>query len=88
MTTRYETWRDVLDYCRRSANPVGGWCFASPATTTRRWTRSRTRVCTALQLTNFWQDLAIDWRRGRLYLPAEERDRAHRAREPISIAGR
>jgi phytoene/squalene synthetase len=37
-------------------------------------------VCTALQLTNFWQDFAIDWRRGRLYLPAEERMRA-RARE-------
>jgi phytoene/squalene synthetase len=33
-------------------------------------------VCTALQLTNFWQDLAIDWARGRLYLPAEERTRA------------
>jgi phytoene synthase len=33
-------------------------------------------LCTALQLTNFWQDLAIDWRRGRLYVPTDDRDRA------------
>jgi phytoene synthase len=44
-------------------------------------------VCTALQLTNFWQDLAIDWKRGRLYVPLEDRDRA-RAREADLEAGR
>ena len=68
-TTRYDTWDDVLDYCRRSANPVGRLLLlvtghASPAANTRS-----DAVCTALQLTNFWQDLAVDWSRGRLYVP-------------------
>jgi phytoene synthase len=40
-------------------------------------------VCTALQLTNFWQDLAIDWRRGRLYVPAEEHEAAGAALESL-----
>ncbi|HVD94132.1 MAG TPA: squalene/phytoene synthase family protein, partial [Vicinamibacterales bacterium] len=44
-------------------------------------------VCTALQLTNFWQDLAIDWRRGRLYVPLEDRDHAQ-ARDGDLDAGR
>jgi phytoene synthase len=44
-------------------------------------------ICTALQLTNFWQDLGLDWRRGRLYLPAEERDRAGAAEADLA-AGR
>lgn len=70
-TTRYETWEDVLDYCRRSANPIGRLMLlvtgnAGPAANTKS-----DAVCTALQLTNFWQDLAVDWPRGRLYVPLE-----------------
>lgn len=70
-TTRYETWDDVLDYCRRSANPIGRLMLlvtgnAGPAANTKS-----DAVCTALQLTNFWQDLAVDWSRGRLYAPLE-----------------
>ena len=73
---RYATWDDVLDYCRRSANPVGRLVlriagYRDPALDARS-----DALCTALQLTNFWQDLAIDWRRGRLYVPEAERDAA------------
>ena len=75
-TTRYDTWSDVLDYCRRSANPVGRLVLRVAGYDNPTLDAHSDAVCTALQLTNFWQDLAIDWRRGRLYLPAEERTRA------------
>jgi squalene synthase HpnC len=71
-TTRYETWADVFDYCRRSANPVGRLVLRLAGVRDEGADRSSDALCTALQLTNFWQDLAIDWRRGRLYVPAEE----------------
>jgi phytoene synthase len=70
--TRYATWDDVLDYCRRSANPVGRLVLrigghADP------WLDARSdNICTALQLTNFWQDLEGDWQRGRLYVPLDD----------------
>ena len=70
-TTRYETWQDVLDYCRRSANPVGRLVLRLSGYHDDALDRASDAVCSALQLTNFWQDLAIDWSRGRLYVPAE-----------------
>ena len=70
-TTRYETWAAVLDYCRRSANPVGRLVLRLSGYRDDRIDRSSDAVCTALQLTNFWQDLAVDWSRGRLYVPEE-----------------
>jgi squalene synthase HpnC len=76
VTTRYETWRDVLDYCRRSANPIGRLVLRIAGYDDGSLDVQSDAVCTALQLTNFWQDLAIDWSRGRLYLPQEERVRA------------
>ena len=75
-TTRYETWDTVFDYCRRSANPVGRLVLRVAGYDDRGLDSASDAVCTALQLANFWQDLAIDWRRGRLYLPDEERSRA------------
>jgi squalene synthase HpnC len=71
-TTRYETWDDVLDYCRRSANPVGRLVLGIAGVEDEALATSSDAVCTALQLTNFWQDLARDWRKGRLYLPLED----------------
>ena len=68
--TRYETWEDVLDYCRRSANPVGRLVLRVAGREDPRLDAASDAVCTALQLTNFWQDFDIDWRRGRLYVPA------------------
>jgi squalene synthase HpnC len=68
-TTRYESWDEVVDYCRRSANPVGRLVLRLAGIERPEADAWSDAVCTALQLTNFWQDLAIDWRRGRLYVP-------------------
>jgi len=84
-TTRYETWASVLDYCRRSANPVGRLVLRLNGYRDDRLDTASDAVCTALQLTNFWQDLAIDWPRGRLYVP-EEIWRPHKA-EPRALDG-
>jgi squalene synthase HpnC len=70
-TTRYETWAGVLDYCRRSANPVGRLVLRLSGYQDEALDRASDAVCSALQLTNFWQDLAVDWSRDRLYVPAE-----------------
>jgi len=67
--TRYDTWDEVLDYCRRSANPIGRLVLRLAGRIDADADRQSDAVCTALQLTNFWQDLAIDWGRGRLYMP-------------------
>lgn len=84
-TTRYATWADVLDYCRRSANPVGRLVLRLSGYRDADLERASDAVCTALQLTNFWQDLSIDWSRGRLYVP-EETWRPHGA-DPVSLDG-
>jgi phytoene synthase len=70
--SRYDTWEEVFDYCRRSANPVGRLVLRLFGYNDPALDRASDAVCTALQLTNFWQDFAIDWSRGRLYLPTEE----------------
>ena len=67
---RYATWEELLDYCRRSANPVGRLVLRVAGRDDESIDRASDAVCTALQLTNFWQDLRIDWSRGRLYVPA------------------
>lgn len=69
--TRYATWPDLLDYCRRSANPVGRLVLRISGRDDARLDASSDALCTALQLTNFWQDLERDWNKGRVYLPAE-----------------
>ena len=71
MTTRYATWDEVLDYCRRSANPVGRLVLRLSGYRDPMLDQASDAVCTALQLANFWQDLAIDWPRGRLYVPED-----------------
>lgn len=75
-TTRYATWSDVLDYCRRSANPVGRLVLRVAGRVEPRLDEASDALCTALQLTNFWQDLHRDWdRTGRLYVPLDELQR-------------
>jgi phytoene synthase len=86
-TRRYATWAEVLDYCRRSANPVGRLVLRVAGHDDRVLDDRSDAVCTALQLTNFWQDLGVDWRRGRLYLPLEDCARAG-ADEADLAAGR
>src|SRR5262249_29158270 len=67
--SRYQTWDDLLEYCRLSANPVGRLVLRIAGHQDERFDRWSDSICTALQLTNFWQDLAIDFARGRLYVP-------------------
>ncbi len=71
MTARYASWDDLLDYCRRSANPVGRLVLRIGGYRDARLDRSSDALCTALQLTNFWQDFGRDWRNGRVYVPRE-----------------
>src|ERR1700686_4552144 len=71
MTSRYDSWCDVLDYCRRSANPVGRLVLRIGGYKDDALDRSSDALCTALQLTNFWQDFGRDWRAGRLFVPRE-----------------
>ena len=70
--TRYATWGELLDYCRRSANPVGRIVLRIAGHDDARFDTWSDAICTALQLTNFWQDLKIDFDRGRLYVPSED----------------
>jgi len=71
-TTRYATWDALVDYCRRSANPIGRLMLGLYRAETPANLAASDAICTALQLINFWQDVAADWRRGRLYLPGED----------------
>ncbi len=69
--TRYATWADLLDYCRRSANPVGRIVLRISGFRDETLDRRSDSVCSALQITNFLQDFGRDWRAGRLYVPGE-----------------
>jgi hydroxysqualene synthase len=73
--SRYQTWNDVLDYCSRSANPVGRLVLRVAGHEAPALDAASDALCTALQLTNFWQDFGRDWRHGRLYVPIDVRDR-------------
>ena len=73
-THRYESWDQLLDYCRRSANPVGRLVLRVAGHDDAGLDRASDCLCTALQLTNFWQDLERDHTAGRIYVPAADRD--------------
>jgi hydroxysqualene synthase len=65
----------LLDYCRRSANPIGRLLLHLYGVDDALALRRSDAICSALQLANFWQDLSVDTQRGRLYLPAADRVR-------------
>lgn len=71
----YADFPALLDYCRRSANPVGTLMLHLYGAATAENLRDSDAICSALQLINFWQDVAIDRDKGRCYLPREDRDR-------------
>ena len=73
---RYATWSDLLDYCRRSANPVGRLVLHIAGYDDPALDRQSDALCTALQLANFWQDLERDWDKGRLYVPRADLEAA------------
>ena len=68
----YESYEQLLDYCRRSANPVGRLMLALVGVQDAPSLAASDNICTALQLINFWQDAAIDASRGRIYVPRVE----------------
>jgi phytoene synthase len=69
---RYASFDEVLDYCRRSANPVGRLMLHLFGAADPERLRRSDEICTGLQLANFWQDVAVDWAKGRMYLPQDE----------------
>jgi phytoene/squalene synthetase len=86
MTTRYASWADVFDYCRRSANPIGRLVLRVAGTRDEDADRSSDALCTALQLTNFWQDFGRDWRAGRLYVPRHVQDACGAREDELNAA--
>lgn len=70
--TRFETFDDVLGYCHYSANPVGHLVLYLGGYSDTERQRLSDCTCTALQLANFWQDVAVDFEKGRIYLPLED----------------
>ena len=69
---RYADFAEVLDYCRRSANPVGRLLLQLFRRNSDENLAFSDAICSALQLINFWQDVAIDFARNRIYLPQDE----------------
>jgi hydroxysqualene synthase len=70
--TRYAERAELLDYCRRSANPVGRLLLHLYGVADRASLARSDAICSALQLVNFWQDLGVDASRGRIYAPAAD----------------
>src|SRR3982074_3364409 len=69
--TRYESFDDLLGYCRYSANPVGHLVLSLRGYSDAEPKQLSDFTCTALQLANFWQDVSVDYAKGRIYLPIE-----------------
>ncbi|MBK7462772.1 MAG: squalene synthase HpnC [Betaproteobacteria bacterium] len=67
--TRYADYPELLDYCRRSANPVGRLVLHLFGRTEPEHLAQSDCICSALQLINFWQDAAVDWQKERIYIP-------------------
>lgn len=81
---RYEHYDSLLDYCSRSANPVGHLMlliFQADNEINRSYSNA---ICTALQLANFWQDVALDWEKGRIYIPLEDLQRFNVGEQQIA----
>jgi squalene synthase HpnC len=70
--TRFETFNNVLGYCRYSANPVGHLVLYLCGYSDAERQQLSDYTCTALQLANFWQDVFVDYGKGRIYLPLED----------------
>ncbi len=71
LVTRFPTFEDLLGYCQYSANPVGHLVLYLCGYRDEERQHLADFTCTALQLANFWQDVAVDYQKGRIYLPLE-----------------
>ena len=93
VTTRYDDFSALLDYCRRSADPVGRLMLALYGVEDAHSLSQSNAICSALQLINFWQDIAIDWQKKRIYLPLSDMRRfgvtpAHLTEQRCDVAWR
>jgi len=70
--SRYATFDEVLDYCTRSANPVGRIVLMIHGYRSAELFELSDAICTALQLANFWQDVSVDLKKDRVYIPEED----------------
>jgi squalene synthase HpnC len=82
--TRFETFNDVLGYCHYSANPVGHLVLYLCGYSDAERRQLSDFTCTALQLANFWQDVVVDYGKGRIYLPLEDMRRFAVSEEDIA----
>lgn len=69
---RYASFPELMDYCRRSADPIGRLLLHLYGIDQPKSQSLSDAVCSSLQLINHWQDVAIDWQKGRVYLPQDE----------------
>ena len=84
---RYADFPELLDYCRRSANPVGRLVLHLFGRSEPEHLAQSDCICSALQLVNFWQDVAVDWQKQRIYLPQADLPRFRISEDDIA-AGR
>ena len=82
--TRYRNWEELFGYCRCSANPVGRLVLYLCGYSDEERQRLSDATCTALQLANFWQDVTVDWEKGRVYIPLEALERHGSSAEEIA----
>jgi squalene synthase HpnC len=81
---RYADYPELLDYCRRSANPVGRLVMHLFGRTEPEHLAQSDCICSALQLINFWQDVAVDWQKERIYLPLTDLPRFRISEDDIA----
>ena len=84
IVTRYQTFDDLLGYCHNSANPVGHLVLYLCGYRDAERQSLSDFTCTALQLANFWQDVSVDYAKGRIYLPLEDLRREAVSEEDIA----
>jgi len=84
VTPRYADFATLLDYCQRSANPVGCLMLHLYGAASTDNLRDSDAICSALQLINFLQDIAIDWQKTRVYLPQEDLRRFNISEDQIA----
>jgi squalene synthase HpnC len=82
--TRYVNFDEVLDYCRRSANPIGRLLLHLFGRTEDHLLQQSDSICSSLQLINFLQDIEVDYQKGRIYIPLDEMKQYHVTEEQIA----
>jgi len=81
--TRYSSFEELLDYCKKSADPVGRIVLELHGIHDEKLNEFSDLICSALQLTNFWQDVSIDLQKNRIYLPKEDLEKFNVSEEDL-----